>query len=213
VSAGGRDIEALLTGAAGRVRTLRAELREWADPEALRRALDRVMPGAGENVPGGEPVEHESRHWYAAPDRVREERAGAVTIRRGDTWWVEDTQLGALTNEGDPGQTTTGGELIRSWIAPARILPHVELTVVDTDTAAGRRALRVRAVPREGPGGIVDLGFLGNYADEWELQVDAERGVLLATAALSGGERFQSVQALEIAFDEDIEDERFAAPG
>jgi hypothetical protein len=213
VSATGKDIEALLTGAPERVRTLRAELREWADPEGLRRALDRLMPGAGENVPGGEPIEHVSRHWFAAPDRVREERAGAVTIRRGEQWWVDDPQAGVISNAGDPAQTTTGGELIRSWAAPAVILPHVELTVVDTDTAAGRPALRVRAVPREGPGGIVDLGFLGNYADEWELQVDAERGVLLATAAIGAGERFQAVEALEIAFDEELSDDQFAAPG
>jgi hypothetical protein len=213
VTAAGHDIEALLTGAPERVRALRAELREWADPEGLRRALDRLMPGAGENVPGGDPVEHVSRHWFAEPDRVREERAGAVTIRRGDAWWMDDPHMGVLTNGGDPAQTTTGAELIRAWVAPGRILPHVELSVVDTAQAAGRPALRVRAVPREGPGAVVDLAFLGGYADEWELHVDAERGVLLGTAALGGGERFQAVEPAEIAFDEHLDDELFAIPG
>jgi hypothetical protein len=207
------DVEALLSGAPERVRTLRAELREWADPEALRRALDRVMPGAGENVPDGDATELTSKHWFAAPDRVREERAGATTVRHGDSWWVDDPELGVMSNHGDPGQATTGGELIRSWAAPGRILPHVDLTVVDTGQAAGGRpVLLVRAVPKEGPAGIVDLAFLGSYADAWELEVDAERGVLVGTAAVSGGERFQTVEATVLAFDEELDDSLFAPP-
>jgi hypothetical protein len=207
------DLEALLAGAPGRVRTLRAVLREWSDPAATRAAIERVAPGAGAHLPGGAPRELESRHWFAAPDRVREERAGAVTIRQGDTWWMEDPQLGVLANAGDPMQTTTGAELIRQWVAPGAILPSVALTPAGTGEVAGRAALHVRAVPSGGPGATVDLGFLGNYAEAWELEVDAERGVLLGTAALSGGVRFQAVAALEIAFDEELGDDRFRLPG
>ena len=207
------DVEALLAGAPGRLRTLRAELREWSDPAATRAAIERVAPGAGSHVPGDAPREIVSHHWFAAPDRVREERAGSLTIRRGDTWWTEDPHFGALTNGGDPRQTTTGAELIRQWVAPGAILPSVELSAPASRTVAGRAALHVRAVPAGGPGASLDLAFLGGYADAWELDVDAEHGVLLGTAALSAGERFQAIEALAIAFDESLDDDRFRLPG
>ena len=206
------DLEALLAGAPDRVRTLRAVLREWSDPAATRAAVERAAPGGGAHMPGGEPRQLESHHWFAAPDRVREERGGAVTIRHGDAWWMEDPDFGVLSNAGDPAQTTTGGELIRSWIAPGVILPSVTLTQTGTGQVAGRAALHVRAVPSDGPGAAVDLSFLGTYAEAWELDVDAERGVLLGTAALSGDSRFQAVTALEIAFDEELGDDRFRIP-
>ena len=207
------DAGALLAGAPGRLRTLRAELREWTDPAATRAAIERVVPGAGAHLPGDAPRELVSRHWFAAPDRIREERAGSLTIRRGETWWTEDPHFGTLTNGGDPQQTTTGGELIRQWVAPGAILPSVELSAPQERTVAGRAALRVRAVPAAGPGADFDLAFLGSYAEAWELDVDAEHGVLLGTAALSGGAPFQSVTALAIALDEELGDERFRLPG
>ena len=37
--------------------------------------------------------------------------------------------------------------------------------------------------------------------------------MLLGTAALSGGDRFQAITALAIAFDEELGDERFRLPG
>jgi hypothetical protein len=81
--------------------------------------------------------------------------------------------------------------------------------VVET---AGRRCLRVRASPR--PGALLWPHWLPCGADEFEFHADPAHGVLLHVSGRHKGEVFELSEALEVAFDEPLDESLFAAsPG
>ena len=208
------DLEELLGGAAGRVRSVRVELREWADPERTLAAYNARHPGAGREVSDehsipSAPYTAESRVWMIPPDRIREESEGAVTVQRGSHWWMRHPAFGEDTNDGAPGRAITIAETVRPWVDPAPVLALLELSVLDTAQVAGHPALALRATARDGIGADVGLAWLGFCADEWELLVHAQRGVVLGTTARYQGEPFRIGEAVEIAFDEPLDDSLF----
>jgi hypothetical protein len=72
---------------------------------------------------------------------------------------------------------------------------------------AGREAVRLRGVPVEEWEGPPEPLWWG--ADEYEVVVDAERGVLLRTASRLGGEDFAALEVEEIYFDERFPEDVF----
>ena len=74
---------------------------------------------------------------------------------------------------------------------------------------AGRDAVRLLGVP----GAEWDRGWdpdpLSWGADEYEVVVDAERGVLLRCASRLRGENFDALEVEEIHFDEQFSEEEF----
>jgi hypothetical protein len=92
---------------------------------------------------------------------------------------------------------------------PSALLGAFRFTVTGRGEAAGRAALaatavRTRGVPASQTG-------LPRGADELELLVDAEFGVLLRLVCSAGGEAFEVHQVREIAFDEPIPPGSFEA--
>ena len=99
-------------------------------------------------------------------------------------------------------------------VEPASISAALDLGVVERTRMLGREAWAVRARPseeelRRQPG---LLNPLVRGADEVQLVVDAERGVLLRVEAFLGGGPFYRVEMTKVAFDEDIADDVFAFP-
>jgi hypothetical protein len=94
-------------------------------------------------------------------------------------------------------------------IAPLALAPALEFEVGVPTTAAGRDGIRVRSLPR--PAGddphLFGLGAAG--ADEYELVVDLERGILLRTEARLEGAPFAILEFTEVAFDESLPPELF----
>ena len=208
------DLEELLGNAASRVRSVRAELREWADPDRTLAAYNARHPGAGREVSGedaipSDPYTTESRAWIVMPDRIREESDNGLVVQRGDHWWSRHPFFGTDSNDGDPGQTITIAETLQPWIDPAPVLPLLELSLVDTAQVAGHPALRLRATAKDGIGAGAQLGWLGLCADEWELLVHARRGVVLGTTARYQGAPFRIGEAVVIEFDEPLDDALF----
>lgn len=77
---------------------------------------------------------------------------------------------------------------------------------------AGRPTIAARTTPRpvDGPfGPSFGLGQLGTGADHYELEIDAQHGILLASTAVRGGESFRKITALAITLDQPIAAETF----
>ena len=212
------EVRALMETAAQRWMSARATVSLWADPAGVRRAWSR-HPLALEPMFGllavadtERPHEHIVRCWVAEPDLAREERDGMVAVRRGDSWWRHDAHWGTRSNGSTPGRAGEAvAETLQSWLDPAQLTTLLETTVDSEQIVAGRRAVGVTAKPRAGRAADRRLQLLGWGADSYRLLVDAERGVLLgATASLDGAE-FRRELVLEIAFDEPLADELFAA--
>jgi hypothetical protein len=99
--------------------------------------------------------------------------------------------------------------MTESWeplLDPGRLLGALHLRRAGESRAAGRAAIRVSATPRSRhDDALHTLGFFG--ADEVELLVDAEVGVVLRVEARGEGAPFAVWDVREIAFDEPIPDD------
>lgn len=204
-----------MVGASRRFRTVRATIRHWYDEARGHRALAtdpsyRDALGSRE-TPEGE-RERIARIWFERPDRMRIEREGSgLTVVRGGRWWVADED-GVESNEDDPRVGLGDADESAHLLDPSMLLGALELDPTGELTVAGRTAKRLRAVPRGGLRNRFDLHRLGIGADEYELVVDAERGILLRTTAFLDGEPFASAEFVEIAFDEPFPSQVFDPP-
>jgi hypothetical protein len=195
----------LLASADERWRTLRAEGRVWRDADLATSAFLRsVPPGSvtsrrGAPDPEGPEREDRWRLWVRQPDHARSEWDAAhgrrqVTVFAGDRPLAHD-ELG-------PAAVLVGA---------APLLGEVALDVRGRTQFLGRPVHVVHGTPRSGerrPGPAAHR--LGRGADEYELLVDAERGVLLRSEARIDGDPFLIVEATAVAFDEDLPDALFA---
>jgi hypothetical protein len=157
------------------------------------------------------------RIWRSG-GRVREEhhggpRDGYYAVRDGEVWWSWDERMGAVSNEDDPSVGGGIGEQLSIMFDPTPLLAALQFRVVGSSQVADRATILAEAVPRVSdprrPPRAFELHQLGNGADLYRLQVDVQRGVLLRAVALRGGEPFQEITVVEIAFDDPIGDELF----
>ena len=226
------DLLELLYGARDRFSTLRATVRTWRHVDRANEAMNRwaaqqprgsvaVLGVSGAH--GSEPErpqsiveEQTSRLWLQKPSRWRHETDLAhggtqVKIMDGDLWWVYDPRNGARTNEmaDQPERMRTGiGHALTLMLDPSVIIPGLSMEPLGRRVHAGRDAVAVRGLPRPlhteraGP-------ELWPGADEYELLVDAERGVLLRHAAGMDGEEFAGNEITSVVFDEVLLDDVF----
>jgi hypothetical protein len=210
----------LLHGSRRRWRTIRASGEEWHDAargqEAFERTARRGRVMSFRGTPG--PVERDPRWrlWVSQPGRARAEfgmphRRQMTVIADGGRVWTSSPAGGGRSDE-------AGAEVL-SRLGPAgRLLETAALTaildleVVDESTVVGRPAIVVRGRPRhDGPPRSWSEAMTFG-ADEVELTVDADRGVLLATESRYGGAPFLRLSVDAIAFDEDLADDLFELP-
>jgi hypothetical protein len=204
------DLAALLGGARERVRTARATISDWTDPdvwlEGLRRGpwADAIGDDPGAVGLPDKPTTLTSRQWLdRGADRAREERGGLVIVNDGPRWWR--VLPGAAVESGEqPASALDAAETQRLWTDPQPLTRLLDLEPGDRDDLVVATA---RTDAYDG-----GLALLGYGADRWELTVDPERGVLLATVAFAGAKPFRRVEATEIAFDETFDGALFAPP-
>ena len=99
---------------------------------------------------------------------------------------------------------------MRSAASPHELRP-LDLAVEGPLASAGREAVRLRGVPGEEWDWGWDPDPLSWGADEYEVVVDAERGVLLLCASRLRGEGFDSLEVEEIYFDERFPEDTFSS--
>ena len=95
-------------------------------------------------------------------------------------------------------------------VRPRDLLPPLDHVSVSRATALGRDVLTVTARPRPDAGRRGPRVFMG--ADEVELGIDAERGVLLWLEERLDGEAYRRVAMTSVAFDEELDDSLFMFP-
>lgn len=160
--------------------------------------------------------------WWRKPACWRSEeqidgRGNSVTILCDGMWWLGGSSGVVYTNavgnrkgrhEGHPPALE---DLIRAvpLLDPAFLLASHRLEFVGETAHTDRPALRVRATYQKGRNSIHEAFFWAS-ADEYDLLVDQEYGILLRYAALLDGQEFAVSSVDNVVFDEPIPDEVFA---
>jgi len=218
------DLLELLHGARGSFRTARGVLRRrhnWRlGQEAITRENARNRRGGRSSMvmfstsggSGEEPPdvrEERVSFWYEPPERLREETESPphshTVVLDGDLWWMYSPDWGATSNVGlseeEAGSMRAGGgELFRPLLDPSGLPGVLEIEQIDDD---GERLL-VRARPREDfdehrP--HIQLHSLAG-ADELELVIDRERGVVRRLTATLDGQELSVLEFDELVFDD-----------
>ena len=228
------DLLELLHGGP-RMQSMRATYDLWCDRERERRAFEAEMrhssrmPAVADVVSfgfaedsDGEPEECASIElWFESPARLREERfpPGAreptsYGVRDGDSWWRFDRHLGAVhgSDEDEGGSTGEVGGDFELVLNPPPLVGPLTVEALGRGERAGRPVLRARARKRPDLNPVetmFHLRQLPSGADWYELEVDAERGVLLGLTATHGAKPFWSLAAAEVEFDMAIAPEVF----
>jgi len=218
------DVLELLHGAYERFETVRLVAHDWQHFARSHDAIKRFAAESGgtgyatfgfTSDAGPETSEGIVRLWFEKPQRVREEqeggrRRGVLGIRDGEHWWMYSPESGARSNEDDVAMGSGVGQQYEHFLDPSVFIPGLTFELLGETDVAGRRALRVVGRPRVGRSiSRHELFRLAPGADEYELAVDAEVGVLLRVLARLDGEEFSSREVTEIAFDESFAPETF----
>lgn len=229
------DLLELLHGAQEPFRTLRAVYRTWTHRARSTAAFLAMAEAGGGSIHTfadddereREPESMRIVRIWRQRDSARTEEVGSgeggYGVRVGERWWSWSHELGAISNELEPDVGSGTGEELRALLDPTQILAAARFEPLGRASVAGRATITARAIPRHaGKSGrrpfsdAFALHDLGAGGDRYLLDVDAERGVLLRVEAIRDGLPFQRTEAVEIAFDEPLEDDLFvfrAPPG
>jgi hypothetical protein len=197
---------ALLLDAHNRYSTVRAVIRSVFTP----------LPGAGDGQGEGsvDREEYVTRIWLATPDRFREEieEGGAgwsIGIRDGAIWWAVDADGSRHSNVDEPDVGSDIGDRTRLLFDPAPLVGALKLELVGETELLGRRTIRMRGTRR--PNVLTTDFELEELepGDELQLDVDAERGVVLRRRTGHRGHEWFLQEALDIAFDEEFDPRTF----
>ncbi|OBK41968.1 hypothetical protein A5658_00130 [Mycobacterium sp. 1245111.1] len=228
---------ALLHGTDDRYQTVQATYRTWRHEQRLHEAFranteDQKRRGvsfaavaavgsSGEPAP---PETEETVRIWREGQRFREElhggrRDGYYGVADGPRWWFWDEQMGAMSNQDNPSAQSAVGQRLQVMLNPIPLLSSLRFRVTGNSQVAGRAAMTAHATarphdPRRGGFGF-ELHELGIGAQHYQLEVDQDRGVLLAVTAFRDEQPFHKITTLAIRFDEPIEPEifQFTPPG
>jgi outer membrane lipoprotein-sorting protein len=211
----------LLHGADAPFETLFARFRIWRHDErthAAFRAYADSQPGTSIGVltatRGASPEESEEiiSIWREQPDRARMERPGSYGVCVGERWWMWQDQVGAISNADDESVSSSLGDELTALLSPARLLAVLRFEPTGRAERLGRPVIVANAwprpSPRQGPDGFA-LDDFGLGAERYRLEIDAERGIILASQSFTGNAPFIEVEALELKLDEPIDQARF----
>ena len=221
----------LLHGADERFRTVHATYRTWRHEERLHEAFRAnteaqkrrgvsfaavsAVSSSGEPAP---PETEETVRIWRDGQRFREElhgghRDGYYGVADGPLWWFWDEHRGAMSNQDNPDAQSGVGQRLQLMLNPVPLLSSLRFRVTGTSQVAGRAAVTARAIPRPHDSRRGGFGFelheLGIGAQHYQLEVDQDRGVLLAVTAFRDKQPFHKITTLAIRFDEPIEAETF----
>jgi hypothetical protein len=218
----------LLHGADAPFRYVQATYRIWRHDERVhaafladaeeqkRRGASITLYGVSDGEP--KPPEHEEtvRIWRDG-ERFRVEhhgghRDGYYAVADGPLWWIWDESMGARSNQDEPTVGSNVGQELQVMLNPTPLLSSLHFRATGSSQVAGRATVTAHATPRPQdprPGGSFELHELGTGAHHYQLEVDEERGVLLAVTAIRDEQPFHKITTLAIRFDEPIPSETF----
>ena len=182
------------------------------DRAALSRADDEPGPEAPQLMATV------SRLWVERPSRFRQEdgpegqaTTSSVVVIDGDHWWRYYPGSGVSSNDGDPSSGLVPSLAI--LLEPSELLSEVELSVVGPVTVAGRAGIEMTATPcplLRFPAS--SYSWLTRGADQLQLVIDAERGLLLRLVRMAGGQRLEAQEVLDVTYDQVLPRQLFVPP-
>ncbi len=226
------DLLELLHAADVTFGTIRARYRLWRHHERLSAAFLADAGRSGGTVAqavGRERAPAESEEivsiWRQPPDSARVERGDdessrSYGVRHGELWWSWDPTVGAMSNAENRSVGSGIGEEFATLLHPHVLVAALHLTPVERAVRAEREVIVAEATPRGNPTRGLNVGLalleIGRGADRFRLEFDAERGIVLASHAFTDGEPFSTIEAVEVAYDEQLDESLFefvAPPG
>jgi hypothetical protein len=223
----------LLSDPPPRFVSVQATYRTWRHESRVREArhadVERARAGGG-SVTSYSPSTDDPRpsesaeitHVWREANRLRCEIHGGVrdgyrSVTAGDAWWTWDPRVGGRSNEHDRSVSRQSYGQPPFMLDPARLVALLQFQIAGGSEVAGRATVTVRATPlAPNPisGVTLALYALGPGAEHYQIEVDRERGVLLACAAVHRDQPIQTITAETISFDDPLPPELFAVdPG
>jgi len=215
----------LLHGADTAAHTVAVTYRVWrhqtrltdafiANAEEQKRrgaAISLFSAGRSDGEPEPDEREHTLRIWRDE-QRVRVEhdggeRDGYYAVSDPPLWWMWDERMGARSNEDDPRVGNNVGQEMEIMLNPTPLLSSLRFRVTGRSEVAGRATITTHATPRpvdDRFGPSLGLSSLGSGAKYYELEIDAQSGLLLAATAVRNDLAFHRITTLAITLDEPI---------
>ncbi|MCU1491260.1 MAG: hypothetical protein JWM85_2665 [Acidimicrobiaceae bacterium] len=199
--------------------TLRSSGRAWEDRLVTRQArtarqAQSERSSRASRLPelrGVSAIERNQqwRLWRGGLLLVRSEyvigREVVTVVGQGPRWWRWSPTLGAASGGGGNRPVDLLLGPVAALFDGAALLQNLEVVQQASGTVAGRDAVVLRTRPAASrPRERSAFREVGPGADEYQLSIDAERGVLLATTAYFQGHAFRTVETSEIAYDEEL---------
>lgn len=173
-------------------------------------------------------VKHYEWHvWHRKPNCWRFENKEQnkplrINVINGEAWWLS-TPNGELWTNVPPnkGRYSIEKNALPSphytqveyaiqempFLYPSFLLAMNLIIPMNSTNHAGREAIRIRAIPRKNRGTALDDFW--SIADEYDLLVDKEKGILLRYSAKLDGQEFAIASADFVLFDQQIPDSVF----
>ena len=172
--------------------------RVWRIDDAHWRQ-ETELPGGGVDIRGSSGRRRLPIGGPRGSGKVWHRRIGGTWREEDPTWiWLATDTFWTMYPFDPAGFCSLDGELER-----------LDLVAEGLITWAGREAVRLKGVP------VAEWEYppepLWWGADEYEVVVDAERGVLLRCASRLNGEDFDALEAEEIHFDERFGEDVFTS--
>ncbi len=127
--------------------------------------------------------------------------------------WSEDRPPFGCERPGRRGKRASARGVRSVFRGLVALLSSLRFRPTGKAQVAGLPTISAYGTPRrpQDPkrGGAFELHELGTGADGYELEVDAQRGVLLAVTAIHDGQPFHTITTLELQFDQPIPAETF----
>jgi hypothetical protein len=187
------------------------------EEQKRRGASIATFRAVGNTEPEPPETEETLRIWRDG-QRIREEhhgghRDGHYGVTDGPLWWSWDEHMGARSNQDDPSVASGIGQQLQFMLNPTPLLSLLHFHVVGNSQVAGRPTVTAHAKPRPADPRrrtlLLELHALGAGAHHYQLEVDRQRGVLLAVTAIRDEQPFYQITTLAIRFDEPIPIETF----
>jgi hypothetical protein len=175
---------------------------------------------------------YRNKVWWQKPTCWRSERHHdnelLTEILCEGSWWTHSSSLNKLITNIEPQEKSHGIRVRNKRLSEGEAVPSLEDNIKDVPIVdpsfllaihdlhpkenfmhAGREAVRVRSFSRRGRDYSWEP-FFWSGADEYELLVDRERGILLRYSASYGGQEYAIAAVEEVFFDEPISQEVFS---
>ena len=222
------NVVSLLYGAQSGFTTVSASTRRWYKvEEEKRRGWLLRLEKTGRLLTKGD---YRIRFWAEPPSRFRQERARhdsretSVVVIDGEVWWSSLSSKSVITNArmdqiddsanvsvpkeavGMEYQDAEDAILSQITLNPSWLISGLWMEPIGRRRYIDRAAIRVWGEPIEEENSD---WYWWDGADEYQLLIDAERGVLLRIGVFRNGEEFAGAEVTSIEFDRPIPDEIF----